>query len=227
MNDCISNILKSVIDNYNNYKSAKEFEAENKIILPLLNCLKWENNHFERQYHVRGRDGINSWLDFALLNDNVIPKIIIEAKRPAINFEVDYPEYPIEQLYNYVVVTKANMGILSNGFQWWFFLPPKKTKWRFKKVYEINILNNPISESIKDLKQFLYRENVISQKTWRIARKSVDKYFIDNTLMGITDKELTNKIELMRAKKDKNPKEKYKAVLLKSEAAQRKLENYY
>lgn len=224
---CLSEIVKSKIDLYQYYYNSSEAETEKDIIMPILRCLNWNQTHIECQFPIRDSDGLIGRADFALLNNRGIPKIIIEAKRPLIDFDNEYPKYPIDQLYQYVVSTKSNMGILSNGFQWWFFLPPKKPYWRFKRVFEINLINKPLLESINCLIKLLERENILSQKTWRLARKSVDKYIIDQKLTGMSDESLIKQIELIKLKDNITPEEKNKVIDLKLEAGQRNLPQYY
>lgn len=173
------------IKNKNPNQDMEEKELVEKLILGIIHDLDWKGVNIYEQYTIRN-GGIP---DIILLNNNYT-KAIVEAKRADQNLE----EHK-EQLYNYVMNTGSKLGVLTNGHNWWFFLPRYRDKWRFKKFNEIDIEKLPPEVLHERFMTFLSREKVISSQYSRIARKCIGEFYLDDSIAGISDNELMKRID--------------------------------
>lgn len=142
-----------------------ETAIKQTVILRLLADLDW--NIFDRdevfpEYGIEGKR-----VDYSLRNNNN-NKVFIEAKKPKENLE-DHQE----QLLNYSFKEGVQLAILTNGVTWWFYLPLQKGAWTNRKFYTIDFKNQTETEISEKLIQFLSRENILSDKSIRIAEETL------------------------------------------------------
>lgn len=98
----------------------------------IIRELDWKGINLTEQFRIKDI-GIP---DIGLKNNNYL-KAIVEAKKSNQDLEIHK-----EQLYQYVTAAGTKLGVLTNGYQWWFYLPWYKDQWRFKKFLEIDIINS-------------------------------------------------------------------------------------
>ena len=119
--------------------------------------------------------------------NNKYPKVIVEAKTGLKNLEDEEFSYK-EQLYDYFFeLSSAKLGILTNGYEWWFFLPRNRDNWRMKKFCNLKFKKDSIKDIYDRLMDFLYFEKLNNGLATRKSINSVDKYCIDDSLMGPCD----------------------------------------
>lgn len=149
-------------------KAVEQFDEtaiKQTVILRLLADLDW--NIFDRdevfpEYTIEGKR-----VDYSLRNNNN-NKVFIEAKKPKENLE-DHQE----QLLNYSFKEGVQLAILTNGVTWWFYLPLQKGAWTNRKFYTIDFKNQTETEISEKLIQFLSKENVLSDKSIRVAEETL------------------------------------------------------
>jgi hypothetical protein len=56
----------------------------------------------------------------------------------------------------------VDLAVLSNGVLWWFYLPLKKGRWKEKKIYAIDIMQQDTDEIAEKFNQLLSRDNIES-----------------------------------------------------------------
>ena len=131
-----------------------EARARVEAIDPILERLGWDrfSEDFKREFSVS--DGR---VDYALLN-NSKPKVFIEAKRPS----EDLAGRPEDQLLRYSGIRGVPLAVLTNGLNWWFYLPLKEGDAEARQFCRLDISVQDISEICNRLIEFLSRENVYS-----------------------------------------------------------------
>ena len=133
----LSDCIKEIRDDPNIF-TFKEARIQLSIILRILNLLDWDIfREIIPEYGVENRS-----VDYALQinGDN---EVFIEAKNPQENLENHQ-----EQLLDYCFREGVELAILTNGIEWWFYLPLKKGTWNDRKFYTINILEQEIEDIV-------------------------------------------------------------------------------
>ena len=131
-----------------------EARARVEAIDPILERLGWDrfSEDFKREFSVS--DGR---VDYALLN-NSRPKVFIEAKRPS----EDLAGRPEDQLLRYSGIRGVPLAVLTNGLNYWFYLPLKEGDAEARRFCELDIAKQDVSEVSDSLIKFLAQENVYS-----------------------------------------------------------------
>ena len=164
-----------------------EATARAQVINPILDRLDWDTldkNKVVEEYQLR--DNVP---DYALLIDGA-PKVFIEVKRPS----EDLAGRPEDQLLRYSGIRGVLLAILTNGLNWWMYLPLKEGDAEARRFCELDISNQDVSETCDRLIEFLARENVYSEVAIENAeaqlRRLQEDKAIDNALPRAWD-ELT------------------------------------
>lgn len=237
MTKAILNRLKEIQDKISNddpYNSYDEKDVEKNLILPILSIMGWKKyykyksplkrNYGDGDYILRQYQIYGDKPDFVLMH-NKSPKIIIEAKTGKLPL-LEYEEANKKQLRRYFsYLPSVQLGILTNGYEWWFFLNRNKPSWGIKKFCDLKIKESLIDDIYEQFMNFLYYEEVITGKAIKNAKKCVGKNCIDNSVMGINDEKLMNKIDKLTSR-ELNPKEKQELLDLKYEAYEREIIDY-
>lgn len=159
---------------------------------PLNSCYR-EGNYILTEYQI-GKERERPRPDYILMN-NKHPKIIVEAKTGKENLKDG--EYPIkDQLSSYFYqMPSVKLGVLTNGFEWWFCLPRKRDKWRLRTFCDINFIRDPLSGIYDNFMNYMHFENVNKGIATRKARKCADKKAPDDIIMDLYDDEIENLIK--------------------------------
>ena len=175
----LSDCIKEIRDDPNIF-TFKEARIQISIILRILNLLNWDIfREIIPEYGVE-----NGSVDYALQinGDN---EVFIEAKNPQKNLENHQ-----EQLLNYCFREGVELAILSNGIEWWFYLPLKKGTWNDRKFYTIDISGQEIEDIVDKFDLLLSRKNVESgeavQHAESILKSHQREKLIRETLPKIT-----------------------------------------
>jgi hypothetical protein len=149
--DCIKKVKQY------NFPSFGETQAKGSIIEPILHRLGWDTedpSEVVREYSTPSGDRI----DYALLKRSG-PLVFVEAKKPGES--LDNRQY-IEQMMRYAFQVGVPLAVLSNGIEWWFYLPMEKVEWEMRKFYSVDLNTQPVESVCEKLMEFLSKENVIS-----------------------------------------------------------------
>ena len=124
-----------------------------EVIDPVLERLGWDKfgEDFVIEYSVPG-----GAVDYALHVRNM-PKVFIEAKNP----REDLRRH-VDQLVTYCAKHGVPLAALTNGLNWWFYLPLKEGTVEARQFCRLDISVQDISEVCDLLIEFLSRENVYS-----------------------------------------------------------------
>lgn len=159
-----------------------EEELKKHIITPILNCLGWDDDWklnvdsgYRKEYSCKGTGRV----DYALMYEET-PKVFIECKKGdiklinkkqlnnAINSVSTTQKYkkrnPKEQLSEYTQAVPVEFAVLTNGFEWHFYLPLESGLKRFHTIK----LDNPKKEIVSEFIDLLSHDKVIGKNYMKI-----------------------------------------------------------
>ena len=131
-----------------------EASVKQGVILRILHALGWDTFDIEE---VRPEHSVGSRrVDYALRPDGR-NKVFLEAKRPNEDLSNHAP-----QLLDYSFREGVSLATLTNGLNWWFYLPLREGSWEERRFGVIDLRNQDVSQTTDSLIDFLSRENVRS-----------------------------------------------------------------
>lgn len=152
-----------------------EDQIKQGTILPLLEKLGW-NIHDVTGEVVPEFSTDKLKVDYALKNNGKL-LVLIEAKKGSENLENHQ-----EQLLNYSFKKGVKLAILTNGLEWWFYLPLNEGNWTNRRFYTIVLNNQETQNIILNFKKFLGKEKIISGKSIEDANEIYKSKKIKETL---------------------------------------------
>lgn len=166
----LSDCIKEIRDD-SNISTWNEAQAKEWIIRPILDLLGWGRREIIPEYVVGTRR-----VDYTLQinRDN---EVFIEAKKPGEKLENHQ-----EQLLDYSFKEGVDLAILTNGIEWWFYLPLKKGAWNDRKFYTIDILEQEIEDIVDKFGLLLSQQNVKSGKAVQHAESILKSSQREKTL---------------------------------------------
>ena len=139
--------------------SIDESGVKQYVIMPLLHSLGWDiydRNEVKPEYRTS-----KGFVDYALfINDRVVA--FLEIKKPSENLY-----YHEDQLLRYAYSEGVRLACLTNGKEWWFYLPLEEGKWEDRKFLEVNIYDSKFQSAIEDI---LSKESIFTGKSQRRAK---------------------------------------------------------
>ena len=142
-----------------NDATVDESEVKQYVIMPLLLSLGWDvynRNEIRPEYRTSG--GI---VDYAIFLN----------RRPVVFLEVKNPSHSLfahqEQLLRYSYNEGVRLACLTNGKDWWFFLPLEEGPWEKRKFLEVNIDENGFE---KFLSEILSKGSISSGEAFKKAK---------------------------------------------------------
>lgn len=173
--------------------SFDEAVIKQAVILRILRALGWNPFNIDEvypEYSVGSKR-----VDYALKH-NGRNKVFIEVKKANEDLEKHQ-----EQLLNYSFQEGVKLAVLTNGVSWWFYLPLREGSWEQRKFYTIEIYDQENEDIARKFKEFLSKENVISDRAIENAEnlyKSRQKqHLIKDTLPKAWEKIITEPDELL------------------------------
>lgn len=115
-------------------KDASEEAAKFAAVLPVLDCLgrRWSDpSEVAPEYRIGDRR-----VDFCL-RLNGVARVFVEAKKPAEDLDSAAHQ---EQLLDYAFREGIEIAVLTNGIQWWFYLPAGQGSWDQRKFFAVDLL---------------------------------------------------------------------------------------
>jgi predicted type IV restriction endonuclease len=158
--------LESFINNKkkHNLNPLTEDQIKQGTILPLLKELGW-NIHDVINEVVPEFSTDTLKVGYALKNNGKL-LVLIEAKRGSENLENHQ-----EQLLTYSFKHGVELATLTNGLEWWFYLPLNKGNWTNRRFFTISLNNQETQSIILNFKKFLGKEEIISGKSIKNANE--------------------------------------------------------
>ena len=136
-----------------------------QILAPILQDLGWDTaNHEEVQfeYNVDMVDK-GGRVDIALRGPQNM-MAFIEAKKPTTKLK-NYVAQVLGQAFGEGV----DICVLTNGLEWWLYLPQGAGKFNERRFTILHISKDPINQLIYDLNSFLGKDNLLKRRSKRKA----------------------------------------------------------
>lgn len=170
-----------------------EAATKQVVILRILKALGWDPFNIDEVYPEYSAG--DRRVDYAL-RYNGRNKVFIEAKK--VNEDLEKHQ---GQLLNYSFQEGVKLAILTNGISWWFYLPLHEGSWEQRKFYTIEIYVQESEDIVNKFKDFLSKENVISDRAIENAEKLYNgkqkQYLIRESLPKAWKKIITEPDELL------------------------------
>lgn len=141
-----------------------ENQVKTSIIQPIFNSLGWDTSdpvEVKLEFNLP-REGR---VDYAFFG-NSGPLIFVEAKAPSINLE-DHTS----QLLKYAYAKDVKLAVLTNGLEWWLYLPREGGDWDDRKFYSVDLVKQNVETVCDRLICFLGKKNVLSGESLNEAKK--------------------------------------------------------
>ena len=145
-----------------------EETAKFQILAPILGDLSWDPFGQEvRWEHPVGGKKSGGKADIALSAGGRI-WVLIEAKAPGANLS-----HHVEQVLGYAFFEGVDICALSDGLQWWLYLPrePGSHEERRFAVLHLGKDGDPLEQACSDLQTFLGRESLLSGEAVNRAKE--------------------------------------------------------
>jgi hypothetical protein len=134
-----------------------EEAAKFQILAPILDELAWDPFGTEiRWEHPVGGKKSGGKVDIALEAGSRI-LALIEAKSPGSNLDQH-----IEQVLSYAFFEGVAICALSDGLQWWLYLPLEQGPHEERRFAVVHLMDDPIDQVIDDLGMFLGRDSLMA-----------------------------------------------------------------
>jgi predicted type IV restriction endonuclease len=143
-------------------KYVNEAAISQQVLLPLLRKLGWPDDDPEivrPEYSVG-----NQRVDYALFHRIIKPVIFIEVKKPGRTEGGD------TQLFEYAFQQGIPLAILTDGREWFFYLPGESGEIAERCVYKLDILERDIEESAMRLRRYLEYKRVCEGSAFTDAK---------------------------------------------------------
>ena len=161
LGNCIKEIRKD-----SGISTLNEEDAKRRIILRILSLLGWDIYSSE----IKAEHGVGvRRVDYALQisGEN---KVFIEAKKPGEDLDNHQ-----KQLLDYSFQEGVALAILTNGIEWWFYLPLKQGAWNDRRFYTLDLLAQDIENIVGKFDLLLSRQNVGSGKAVQHAESILER----------------------------------------------------
>ena len=148
-------------------EALNEKAVEYMVVMPIVRALGWNPQNPDEmrpEYAVESRR-----VDWAFLKDGR-PCLFLEEKAPDQNLSGHE-----EQLLEYAFKQGIRLAVLTNGREWWFYLPLEEALWRDRKFLVIDLMTREIDSVCVQLKQFLRKDLVHRGFSYKKAKKRYDE----------------------------------------------------
>ncbi|MEN3016620.1 MAG: type I restriction endonuclease [Candidatus Methanosuratincola petrocarbonis] len=170
MNDKLFDAIKQLKSSKQLY-SYDEAKIKQTVVLRILDILGWDHYNADEvvpEYSVRGKR-----VDYSLKigNEN---KAFIEVKKPNESLE-DHQE----QLLEYAFAEGVGLALLTNGIDWWFYLPLAEGSWEQRRFYSINLHDQETEEIASKFLDLLSKEKIRSGEAISNAKRILESKYRD------------------------------------------------
>ncbi len=144
-----------------------EKAVEYAVVMPILRVLGWNPQNIAEMYPEYGVE--SKRVDWALLREGE-PRVFLEEKAPDQNLSAHE-----EQLLDYAFKQGIRLAVLTNGREWWLYLPLEEGPWAERKFLVLDLINQKIEEVCLQLTQFLQKDFVYSGLAYEDAKQRYDE----------------------------------------------------
>ena len=157
---------------------ANEREVEIKVVYPLITDLGWDPvSQIEWERRIGPKPYM--FVDMALSKKRSNrPIALVEAK--AVGQDL---EHHLNQLLTYAFHETANMVIITNGYEWWFYLPREEGSIDDRRFASISIKDDHLDTIVDTFIKFLSEDNVISGRAFSQGKHVLKSLLEYNTVI--------------------------------------------
>lgn len=149
-----------------NPRPTNEEAAKFQILAPILAELGWDPFGLEILWeHSVGATKGGGRVDIALKAEGSI-RALIEAKAPGAQLSQH-----VDQVLMYAYREGVDVCVLTDGLQWWLYLPREKGEPEKRRFAVLNVDRDPVEQLCDDLNNFLGRESLRSGHAERRAEQ--------------------------------------------------------
>ena len=149
-----------------NPRPTNEEAAKFQILAPILAELGWDPFGLEILWeHSVGATKGGGRVDIALKAEGSI-RALIEAKAPGAQLSQH-----VDQVLMYAYREGVDICVLTDGLQWWLYLPREKGEPEKRRFAVLNVDRDPVEQLCDDLNNFLGRESLHSGHAERRAEQ--------------------------------------------------------
>jgi len=148
-------------------EALNERAVEYGVVMPIVKALGWDPENMDEmrpEYAVESRR-----VDWAFLKDGR-PCLFLEEKAPDQNLSAHE-----EQLLDYAFKQGIRLAVLTNGGEWWFYLPLEEGPWAERRFLTVDLVNQGTDEVNLRLTQFLQKEFVFGGLAYKDAKQRYDQ----------------------------------------------------
>ncbi len=148
-------------------EALNERAVEYGVVMPIVKTLGWDPENMDEmrpEYAVESRR-----VDWAFLKDGR-PCLFLEEKAPDQNLSAHE-----EQLLDYAFKQGIRLAVLTNGREWWFYLPLEEGPWAERRFLTVDLVNQETAEVNLRLTQFLKKEFVFGGLAYKNAKRRYDE----------------------------------------------------
>ena len=143
-----------------------EETAKIQILARILAGLSWDPFGQEvRWEHPVGGKKTGGKVDIALQAEGRI-WALVEAKAPGTNLK-----HHVEQVLGYAFYEGVDICALSDGLQWWLYLPRESGSHDERRFAVLDLAKDPVDQICDDLSTFLGRESLVSGQAVKQAKQ--------------------------------------------------------
>lgn len=166
LDDLLESILKK-LSNDTTFLSRGEADVRQGIVLPILACLGWDRDNVEEV--VPEFNCGEGKVDYCLFCNNK-ETVLIEVKRAGEELRKHQ-----QQLLEYAFKLGINLAVLTNGFEWWLYLPLEEGRWEERRFLDINIREQSFEIISEQFQRFLSKKEVKDGSAVNKARELKNK----------------------------------------------------
>ena len=187
--------LKEELERARTQEPPSEAATKLAIVNPILNQLNWDPRDMLK-FRVEepvGSKKKQGRVDIALCSPRGNKLVLVEVKAPTEKLE-DH----IEQLMSYAFFEGAKFSVLTNGFNWWLYLPKEDGEPESRCFAKLNLKQDSLDQLVEDFDTFLRYENVASnpsqaeERAKQALRAKLNSESLNNELPRIWRKLLEN-----------------------------------
>ena len=143
-------------------------------ILPIFQDLGWKffNTNEVCPEYATGTGKV----DYSLMINNK-SMVFVEAKKTSENLEKHE-----KQLLRYSFEAGVKLAILTNGLEWWFYLPLLPREWSKRRFYTIDIKNQDTKTIVESFEKFLNKNLIKTEEAYNNAEITYENKIIEKDI---------------------------------------------
>lgn len=166
MSDTLVTRIEFILSNLDPARTSEE-ATKLHIILPILSALGWDAFNAAEVVPEDATDE-NKRVDYGLTLQGK-RRVFIEAKRIGVKLESHQ-----KQLLGYAFERGVELAVLTNGTEWWFYLPLRPGDWQQRRFEMLDLERTRPYKAAEELTRFLSRSAVASGEAVENAQQVFD-----------------------------------------------------